>query len=154
MKIEIKSIFGNLLFENDCENNSVKKTIEKAVHEDANLIGANLRGANLIGAYLIDANLEGANLEGANLIDANLEGANLIDANLEGAIKIPFYCKWSHGITDGMVHIGCEKRTIEDWDKFFESDSVIQTPRNTHDFNQIQAVYLAYRAYIKHLNNK
>ena len=58
------------------------------------------------------------------------------------------YCKWSHGITDGMIHIACDKRTIEEWDEFFASDKIIQTERDTEEFKQIQAVYNAYNAYL------
>ena len=81
---------GSVLFEYKAEDNTVLKTLEKAVTRGANLRGAylegaNLRGANLRGAYLRGANLEGANLEGANLEGANLEGANLEGANLGGA---------------------------------------------------------------------
>ena len=65
---------------------------------------------------------------------------------------MPITCKWSHGITGGLIHIGCEKRSIEDWDKFFASDEVITTERNTSEFKQIQAVYEAYKAYLNFLN--
>ena len=118
----------------------------------ADLRGANLRGADLRGANLIGADLRGANLIGANLRGANLIGANLIGANLRGAVKIPIFCKWSHGITDKMIHIGCEKRSIEDWEKFFASNDVITTERNTDEFKQIEAVYNAYKSYILTLN--
>lgn len=47
MKIEIKSVIGNVLFEYDCENNTIRKTLEEAVRRDADLRGANLRGAYL-----------------------------------------------------------------------------------------------------------
>jgi len=127
--------------------------LERANLKGANLIGANLEGANLEGADLEGANLEGADLEGANLIGAylkgaNLKGANLIGAYLKGANKIPIFCKWSIGITDGQIHIGCKKMSIEDWDDFFASDEVFQTERNTYEFNQIQACYNAYKAYL------
>lgn len=75
IKIEIKSILGEVLFEYSKENNTVKETVEEAVKHGANLLGANLGGANLGGAYLRGANLDGANLRGANLGDANLGGA-------------------------------------------------------------------------------
>ena len=99
-KIKIKSIFGDVLFEHEKENNTIKDTLEEAVKIGANLVGANLDGANLDGAnlvgaylrgaYLIGANLrgaylDGANLDGANLRGANLDGANLVGANLVGA---------------------------------------------------------------------
>ena len=172
IKIEIKSTFGTLLFTHECDENTIRKTVEKAIAEDANLIGANLIGANLRDANLIganlrdanlrDANLRGANLEGANLIGANLrdanlrganlEGANLIGANLIDANKIPMYCKWPIGITDGLIHIGCKKQTIEQWDVFFASNEVYETPRDTDDFKHIEASYLAYKAYLTHIS--
>ena len=80
IKIEIKSIFGKVLYTHESENNTVKETVERA-----NLEGANLEGANLYGANLYEANLEGANLYEANLKGANLYEANLVGANLEGA---------------------------------------------------------------------
>ena len=95
IKIQIKSVFGKVLFELEKENNTIKETLEQAIKENANLYnanleGANLRGANLEGANLYNANLynaylRGANLRGANLEDANLEGANLYNAYLRGA---------------------------------------------------------------------
>ena len=83
----------------------MKKAVEAAVDDNANLRGANLsdanlrganlrgadlsgadlRGADLSGADLSGANLRGANLRGADLSDANLSDANLSDANLSGA---------------------------------------------------------------------
>ena len=167
MSIEIKNRFtGKVIFTHEDANliganliganlrdaNLRDANLEGANLEGANLEGANLRDANLIGANLRDANLEDANLRDANLIGANLIGANLRDANLEGAIKVPMYCKWSHGITKGnLIHIGCEKRTIEEWDKFFKSNEKLSTERNTPEFKQIEAVYLAYKAYLTHL---
>ncbi len=162
----IKSNYDKILYESN--QHTIKKTVEEAVLKKANLQGANLqeanlRGANLQGANLEEANLRGADLEGANLQEANLRGANLEGANLRGAdlegadlrgaIKLPIFCKWSHGITNQLIHIGCETKTIDDWDIFFDSDQIIQTPRNTEEFKQIQAVYLAYRAYLTHLKS-
>ena len=91
MKIQIKSFFlSSVLFEFECENNSIKLTLEAAIKSNinligANLIGANMRGADLRGADLRGADLRGANLRGANLYDANLRGADLIGADLRGA---------------------------------------------------------------------
>ena len=120
----------------------------------AYLNGAYLRGADLNGADLNGADLSGADLNGAELRGADLRGADLRGADLRGATKVPMYCKWTHGITDSMVHIGCEKRTIEEWDEFFASDDVIQTERNTEEFKQIQAVYNAYKAYLLTFKNE
>ena len=103
--IEIKNIYGDVIFKHTSENNSIKLTVEEAVKKnvcltladlgDAELAGANLKGANLRGANLRNtslkkadlawADLEGANLEGANLEWALLDGSNLIGADLIGA---------------------------------------------------------------------
>ena len=83
VKIEIKSIFGDVLFEYSKENNTIRDTIIEAVNRGANLrgadlSGANLRGADLSGAYLSDADLSGANLRDADLSGAYLSGAGKI----------------------------------------------------------------------------
>lgn len=125
-KIEVANRFTrDLIFTYESEE---KATIKDAIEEAAK------RNTNLSGADLSDANLSGANLSGAE--------------------KISIHCKWTHGITDGMVHIGCKKRTIEEWDAFFASNDEIETPRNTDEFKQIEAVYNAYKAYLQTLENK
>lgn len=47
IKIQIKSIWGEVLFEYEKENNTLKDTLKEAVKQGANLYGANLDGANL-----------------------------------------------------------------------------------------------------------
>ena len=76
-KIEIKNIFGKLLFEFECENNTIKKTVEKAIESSANLSSADLCYADLSSANLSSANLRYANLSSANLSSANLRYADL-----------------------------------------------------------------------------
>ena len=187
-KIQIKTIFGKVLFEHEKENNTIKDTVIEAVKNGANLYGANLGGANLYGANLYGANLDGANLYGANLVranlvranlvranldGANLDGANLVRANLDGAnlyganlvranldgannietSTLPMFCKWSHGIKGNKIKIGCKLKTIKEWDLFFNSTKEYNTPRNTKEFNQIQAVYNAIKAYCLTLNS-
>mgnify|MGYP000667236256 CR=1 FL=1 len=80
IKIDIKSVFDNVLFSFEKENNTIKDTLV-----EANLKGANLGNASLEGANLGNASLEGAYLRGANLGNASLEGAYLGNANLEYA---------------------------------------------------------------------
>ena len=60
-KIQIKSIFGKLLFEFEKEDNTIKDTLLEALK-----FGAYLSGANLSGAYLYGADLSGAHLSGAH----------------------------------------------------------------------------------------
>ena len=91
LKIEIKNRWtGNVLFEFEKENNSLKDTLQEAVRQKADLRGAYLSGADLRGAYLSDADLRGAylsdaDLRGADLSDAYLSDADLSDADLRGA---------------------------------------------------------------------
>ena len=69
MKIEIKHRYNDsILFAHDCEENSLKITLQMALKASANLYGADLGGANLRGANLYGANLYGANLYGKKLI--------------------------------------------------------------------------------------
>jgi hypothetical protein len=73
MKIQIKSVFGKLLFEGDFS--TVAEAVTAAIKGSANLRYANLRYANLSYANLRYANLSYANLRYANLRYA--KGADL-----------------------------------------------------------------------------
>jgi hypothetical protein len=142
-KIEIKSIFGDVLFTYEKEYATIKDAVVEAVKN-----GANLEGANLEGAYLY-----GANLEGANLYGAYLYGANLVRANLYGA-TLPMFCKWgvSHSSDFKTIKIGCKSKTIKEWDSFFASEEVYSTHRNTDEFKRIEACYKAMKEYVKFIN--
>ena len=59
-KIEIKSIWGKVLFSFEKENNTIKDTVEEAVRHGASLDGASLYRASLDGASLNGASLDGA----------------------------------------------------------------------------------------------
>ena len=124
---------------------------------NANLYNANLRNANLYNANLEDANLRNANLEDANLRNANLRNANLRNANLynsknkETAI-LPIFCKWSYGIKGDLIVIGCNQKTIEEWDLWFKSNEEYSTTRGTDEFKQIEAIYNALKSYYLTLN--
>ena len=86
MNIQIKPQFNDtVLFEHNCENNSMRLTMELALKSRANLSYANLSGADLFGANLSRANLFGADLSGADLSGASLPGAYLSYTNLSGA---------------------------------------------------------------------
>jgi hypothetical protein len=62
------------------------------------------------------------------------------------------HCKWSHGITNNKISIGCKTKSIEEWEVFFNSNEEFQTKRDTKEFKQIQAVFEAYKAYLTFLN--
>ena len=149
INIQIKTLFGKLIFEYESENNSIKETLLEAIKS-----GANLSGADLSDADLSDANLSGADLSGADLSGADLRRADLIGAeNIETAY-LPIFCKWTPSIIGNKIKIGCKEKTIEEWDYFFSSNETFETSRDTEQFKQIEAVYLAYKAYYLHLNKK
>ena len=83
IKIQIKSRWaGNILFEYEKEENTIKDTLVKAVKQKADLRGADLGGADLREADLGEADLRGADLGGADLRGAYLRGAYLRGADL------------------------------------------------------------------------
>ena len=84
-KIEIKSIWGSILFSHECENNSMKLTVEAANRTCVPLRRADLRCADLRCANLRCADLGGADLSGADLRGADLRGTDLRCADLSGA---------------------------------------------------------------------
>ena len=58
--VQIKSIFGKVLFALEKENNTIKYTLEEAVRNNADLRDANLINANLEYADLYNADLRNA----------------------------------------------------------------------------------------------
>ena len=176
MKITIKSIFENVLFEHTCENNTLLKTLKEALKEDIDLKYVNLRGAKLSSAKLSSANLSNADLSSADLSGANLSGAKLRHVNLNGAdlryadlkgvdlssanlsgsdttnTRLPIYSKWDFSIENDSLNIGCKTKTFSEWKKWFEeSEEEFSTERNTEDFKRIQAMFYAYEAYYNFL---
>ena len=85
-KIKILNRYDDsILYEYKCDDNTIKKTLIKAVKTGADLREADLTGAYLRGAYLRGADLGGADLGGADLRGADLRGAYLRGADLTGA---------------------------------------------------------------------
>ena len=102
-KIQIKDIFGRLLFKYESDDNTVLKTVTAAVKSRADLSRADLSYANL--SY---ANLSRADLSGANLSGANLSGAYLSRADLYGAKNIEYAIAQTRVCSDGDI-IGWKK---------------------------------------------
>lgn len=167
-KIEINSVFGKLLFEYECEGNTIAKTVSKAAESSANisyadlssadlsyadlryanLSYANLRYANLRSAELSSADLRYANLSSADLRSANLSSADLSYANLDkkyisvscigSSKRMTTYC-----FEDDKIWCGCFIGTLEE----FESKC-----KETHKDNpQYLKEYLGFIEYIKSL---
>ena len=63
--VVIKNFNWEILFTHSEKENTILKTLEKAVKEGSDLTEANLTVANLTGAYLTGADLTEADLTGA-----------------------------------------------------------------------------------------
>ncbi len=85
MKIEIKDCIDKILFSYECENNTIKITLQKAIEQRIKLIFANLSFQDLTGLDFSKINLSGANLSDSNMNNTNLYGTNLSFANLSNA---------------------------------------------------------------------
>ncbi len=81
-KIEIKSIFGKVLFTYKAENATIKDAVENAIKEKVSLRNSNLSYSNLSGSDLSGSNLRGSNLSGSDLRYSNLSASNLSGSDL------------------------------------------------------------------------
>ena len=141
MLIQIKNRFSGLvIFEHDCEKNTIKLTLKKAIKAKTNLRSADLRSADLRSAELSYANLRYADLSSADLRSADLRYANLSSADLRyaklssailssadlssadlrcmGDMRFIFTMQldtWHIGFTADTLQIGCQRHAISDW---------------------------------------
>ena len=140
-KIEIKTIWGDIIFTHEKENNTVKDTLQEAVKRGADLYGADLRGANLRGA-----NLRGANLRGANLYGADLgEEWGKLEKNTDIFIAGPLgsrsgYTTFFHTDKGIFVQCGCFRGTL---------DEFVAKVKETHNDNEHARNYLAIVEFVK-----
>ena len=155
-KIEIKTMWGDIIFTHEKENNTVKDTLQEAVKSGADLRGAYLRGADLYGANLRSADLYGADLYGANLRSADLYGANLrsadlceewgkLEKNTDIFIAGPLgsrnsYTTFFHTDKGIFVQCGCFRGTLEEF---------TAKVKETHNDNEHARNYLAIAEFVK-----
>lgn len=167
LNIKIRSVFGDIIFEYEKENNTIKETLLEAVKQGANLRYADLRHTNLSNANLRYADLGGADLRGADLNSANLRYANLSNTDLTGVdltyadltdVKeidtayMPIYSKWTFSMKGDKLYIGCKYKTIDEWEEWFAGDEEYDTRRESPDFKRLHAMFLAHKAYYEFLN--
>jgi len=177
IKIEIKTIYGKVLFEYEKKNNTIRETLIKAVNSGADLHGADLSDAHLRGADLHGADLHGAHLRGADLSDAHLHGADLSDADLHGAhlhgahlsdaeykgLKIRKIAVFSYIykyvampiITKegNYIRLGCYTRSVEEWDKDFWNNNTEFPDNGSVDSELRKLAYKTCKKWIK-INSK
>ena len=66
---------------------------------------------------------------------------------------LPMYCKWIVSVINNKeIKIGCEIKTPKEWEEWLEGTDEFETPRNTPEFKQIEAVIRAHITYLKVLN--
>ena len=99
-KIEIKSFLtGSILFEFECNGNSLLKTLTEAVNKRADLQGAYLRGADLQGAYL-----QGEKIKKVNVM-----------TGLYQYVVIAYITEKD----EARIKLGCHDRLLSEWENDF-----------------------------------
>ena len=121
IKIEIKTIWGDIIFTHEKENNTVKDTLQEAVRS-----GADLRGAYLGGAYLGE---EWGKLE---------KNTDIFIAGPLGSRN--GYTTFFHTDKGIFVRCGCFRGTLE---KF------VAKVKETHNDNEHARNYLAIVEFVK-----
>ena len=112
MKIQIKRWDNNdVIFEHECNDNSIKLTLEKGVDAGISFNYAELNYAELNYAELNHAELNGAELNHAELNYAELNHAKLPTGN------VVINDKWHIHIRTNYIKIGCQKKDIDWWRK-------------------------------------
>jgi len=89
-KIEIKNRTGEVIYSHECDDNTIRKTVEQAVKDHADLRNADLLNADLLNADLLNADLRNAYLRNADLRNAYLSSAYLDEDTKIGFV--PFAC--------------------------------------------------------------
>ena len=148
IKLQIKNIFGKLLFEYECEDNTIKKTVTEAIKNSANLRYADLRSADLHSADLHSADLRYANLSYADLRYADLSYVNLSYAKTDkryiqisciGSEKrMTTYC-----FENDKIWCGCFTGTLKDFEKQVQKT-------HKHNENHLKE-YIGFINYLKSL---
>ena len=136
---------GSVIFEHECENNTMKLTLTVAVglkidlsYSDlsgSNLSGSNLSGSNLSGSNLRYSNLSGSdlsvsNLSGSNLSYSDLSGSNLSGSDLSGSDLPIRACRmdfggWSICVYTDKTSIGCQTHKNNKWLESRHTDAFI-----------------------------
>ena len=119
IKFQIKNRFtGNILFEFEKDDNTIKDTLLEAINRGADLQGADLQGAYLQGAYLQGAYLRGAYLQGAYLRGAYLRvkiKSVIVFTGLYDYFVIPYITEEN----EKRVKMGCFDRSLKEWEENF-----------------------------------
>ena len=128
IKLQIKNIFGKLLFEYECEDNTIKKTVTEAIKNSANLRYADLRSVNLRSADLSYVNLSYAKTD-----------KRYIQISCIGSEKrMTTYC-----FENDKIWCGCFTGTLKDFEKQVQKT-------HKHNENHLKE-YIGFINYLKSL---
>ena len=109
IKFQIKNRFtGNILFEFEKDDNTIKDTLLEAINRGADLQGADLQGAYLRGAYLQGAYLRGAYLR------VKIKSV-IVFTGLYDYFVIPYITEEN----EKRVKMGCFDRSLKEWEENF-----------------------------------
>lgn len=87
MKIEIKNQWnGDVIYSHECENNSMRITLLKAISEEVDVSNSNLRGCNLSDCDLRYTDFRSCDMSGVNFTRSDLRYCDLSSANLARSI--------------------------------------------------------------------
>ena len=133
MNIQIKTIFGDVIFEFNKIDNTFRGTVLEAIEKNVNLSSANLRYADLRSADLSSANLRYASLNSAVTDKRYIQVAGI------GSVKrMTTYC-----FEDDKIWCGCFTGTLAE----FETKV-----KETHENNkQYLDEYLGFINYLRSL---
>ena len=120
IKIDIKSVFGDVLFSFEKENNTIKDTLEEAYLRGTDLVCADLVCADLGDANLVCADLRGADLGGANyskytsflLLQCPIEGSFIGWKKCDGYIVKLKICEDAERSSSTSLKCRCSKAEV------------------------------------------
>ena len=86
--VNIKTIFGEILFSYEAENNTMAKTLTEYIRverEERGKFWADLRNSDLSGSDLRNSDLSGSDLSGSDLRNSDLRNSNLRNSDLRNS---------------------------------------------------------------------
>jgi len=116
-------------------------------------LGGEFLGGEFLGGYFLGGYFRGGYFRGGEFLGGEFLGGEFLGGYFRGGyflggIMMPL-CKWVYGFdNEGKIKIGCKSKSLEEWQKWFDSDEEYSTKRGTEDFKKIRACFEAAKAYL------